>query len=147
MRIARRTDLAEDFTPNKREEQLLIKHPAQYLFRDGESYIFMDLQSYQQYTVTAENLEYVEFLKEGQAGFVFVFFVDESRLAYIEFPAELILELVEVQETDANGSKLILGTLETGAILELPRKITVGTLIAVSPKYRKFIRVDYSGSH
>src|SRR3989344_4501193 len=72
------------------EEIDLVRKPMQFLYKDGESYIFMDPKTYEQ--VVIGEIEEGKYLKDGVT--VNMLFWDEKALA-VELPPKMEFEVVE----------------------------------------------------
>ena len=111
------------------------KREMQYLYREGDEFVFMDTQDYDQPRVPAVTVgSAAGYLLEGQA--VTVAFNEGSAL-YLELPAAVELT---VSQTDPGlqGDRSTGGTkpamLETGAQIQVPLFITTGEKIRVDTR-------------
>ena len=111
------------------------KREMQYLYREGDEFVFMDTRDYDQPRVPAETVgSAADYLLEGQA--VTVAFNEGSAL-YLELPAAVELT---VSQTDPGlqGDRSTGGTkpamLETGAQIQVPLFITTGEKIRVDTR-------------
>jgi elongation factor P len=111
------------------------KREMQYLYREGDEFVFMDTHDYDQPHVPAETVgSAADYLLEGQA--VTVAFNEGSAL-YLELPAAVELT---VSQTDPGlqGDRSTGGTkpamLETGAQIQVPLFITTGEKIRVDTR-------------
>ncbi len=111
------------------------KREMQYLYREGDEFVFMDTQDYDQPRVPAVTVGGAAgYLLEGQA--VTVAFNEGSAL-YLELPAAVELT---VSQTDPGlqGDRSTGGTkpamLETGAQIQVPLFITTGEKIRVDTR-------------
>ncbi|MHB1595879.1 MAG: elongation factor P [Streptosporangiaceae bacterium] len=111
------------------------KREMQYLYREGEEFVFMDTQDYDQPRIPAETVgEGANYLLEEQT--VTVAF-NEGTALYVELPAAVELT---VQQTDPGlqGDRSTGGTkpatLETGAQIQVPLFITTGEKIRVDTR-------------
>ena len=111
------------------------KREMQYLYREGDEFVFMDTQDYDQPRVPAVTVgSAADYLLEGQA--VTVAFNEGSAL-YLEMPAAVELT---VSQTDPGlqGDRSTGGTkpamLETGAQIQVPLFITTGEKIRVDTR-------------
>ena len=117
----------------KVEKAIIEKKPMQYLYNDGSSYSFMDMETYEQIDIPAERLEYEKnFMLEGSE----VTIVDhEGEILGVMLKEKVELEVVECDpgvkgNTAANARKK--AKLETGYELEVPLFIEAGDKIIVS---------------
>lgn len=105
---------------------------VQYLYSDGETYFFMDPQSFEQFELTAEFVdEAAQYLKEGDT-LSLQFFGD--KVINVELPKNIYLEVTyaeDVVKGDTTSSVLKDATLETGLIVKVPAFIKTGDVISV----------------
>ncbi len=112
-----------------------------YLYKDGESYNFMDQDSFEQVELTKEQIEEViDFLKE-QEKYTILYFEG----APIGVTPPLFLEL-EVKETPpgvrgdtAQGGATKPATLESGLVLQVPLFINEGDIVKVDTRDSKYV--------
>ncbi len=113
---------------------------CQYLYRDGNGFVFMDNQNYDQFHLSAEIMEdALRFLPESDS--VDVLFVDDSPIS-LQFPAAVVLEVKEAEEaargdTVANVQKN--AVLVTGYKLRVPAHVKAGEKIKVSTESGEFL--------
>ena len=124
----------------KFENVQLITKEMQYLYNDGDSFYFMDNETYEQIPVPADFIgDSVKWFKEN----------DNCQLLYAD--AELLgvqppmfIE-VEITETDPGfkgdtvqgGTKP--ATIETGAVIQVPMYLNQGEVIKVDTRDGKFV--------
>jgi len=112
----------------------------QYLYAQGDDYVFMDTGTFEQVTLTRDQLgEAVDFMQESME--VKVLF-HRSEPIDVEIPNFLELEIVETDpgvrgDTASGGTKP--ATLETGAVVKVPLYIEVGERIRVDTRNRTYI--------
>jgi elongation factor P len=111
------------------------KREMQYLYREGEDFVFMDTQDYDQPRIPAATVgDVADYLLEEQTAVVA--FNDGVPL-YVELPASVELT---VQQTDPGlqGDRSTGGTkpatLETGAQIQVPLFIVTGEKIRVDTR-------------
>jgi elongation factor P len=112
----------------------------QYLYNQGDEYVFMDNTTFEQVTLTADQLgEAVDFMQENME--VKVLF-HRGEPIDVEIPNFLELEIVETDpgvrgDTATGGAKP--ATLETGAVVKVPLYIEAGERIRVDTRNRTYI--------
>ncbi len=118
----------------------------QYLYRD-ERYHFMDLESYDQISLSAEEVgDARDFLKENTE--VEILFIDGSPVT-VELPNFMELQIVKTDpgirgDTASGGSKP--ATLETGAVVQVPLFLNEGDVVKVDTRSSEYLnRVATSG--
>ena len=111
------------------------KRDMQYLYKDGDDFIFMDTSSYDQIPVSAAVVgDAVDFMLENQT--VLVASNDGTPL-YIELPASVVLEITYTEpglqgDRSTGGTKP--ATLETGVQIQVPLFITTGERVKVDTR-------------
>lgn len=116
------------------------KRTMQYLYNDGNSYVFMDIQSYEQLEIAPEIVGGAsDFLLENQEAIVAT---NDGRVLYVELPASVEL-LVTYTEPGLQGDRSTGGTkpatLETGATVNVPLFITTGEKIKVDTRDSSYL--------
>ena len=119
----------------KVETATVDKRDMQYLYADGEDYVFMDSSTYDQMHVPRTAVgEAADFLLENQDAVVAV---HEGTVLYVELP--LTVELV-ISHTDPGlqGDRSTGGTkpatLETGREIQVPLFLESGTKVKVDTR-------------
>ena len=126
------TKLNERFrSEDKMEKAHVEPRNMQYLYMDGSNYVFMDNETYEQMSMTAEDLE-------AEAPYLLpntdvqINFHNDNPIG-VELPASVILEVVEtegvVKGQTASGSG-------KPAVLETGHKVTVPTFVNVGEKVK-----------
>ena len=119
---------------------VIDKRAMQYLYREGDSYVFMDTDSYEQLHVdTADLGSAVRYLKEGDAA---VLPVNQGRVVGIELPAAVELTVTEtepgVQGDRVSGARKP-ATLETGLVVQVPLFVEPGGRIKVDTRTGEYL--------
>ena len=111
------------------------KRTMQHTYKDGEEYVFMDMETYEETRMNGENLgDRTNFLKEEME--VNVLFWDEQVLE-IELPTSVVLEITDTDpgvkgDTATGGTKPAI--VETGAQVMVPLFISIGEKIKVDTR-------------
>jgi elongation factor P len=124
----------------KVETATVDKRSMQYLYADGDDFVFMDLQSYDQIPVSAatvgDGAKYL--LPEAEA----VVATHEGVPLYVEMPTSVILE-VTYTEPGLQGDRSTGGTkpatVETGATVQVPLFISTGEKIKVDTRDGRYL--------
>ena len=125
----------------KLPQAIIEKSDMQYLYKTNDAYTLMDVASYDQIELTANQIgDQVEFLKEGLEGIQMMRW--DGKVIGIELPNTVELEVTECApdergDTSSGGGKP--ATLETGAIITVPFHLKVGDKIRVDTRNRKYI--------
>lgn len=128
--------LERNFTSDERVRQVYLEHKTmQYLYAQGDEYVMMDHETYDQLPLRAELLgDAVHYLKENTDVTV-VFF--EGRPMAVELPNAVELEVVETSpgfkgDTAAGSSKP--ARLETGVSVAVPFFVNTGDRVRVDTR-------------
>lgn len=119
----------------KVETASVDKREMQYLYQDGEDFVFMDTASYDQLHVPAPTVgDSAHFMLEGQNATVAV---HEGTALYVELPAAVELAITYTEpglqgDRSTGGTKP--ATLETGFEVGVPLFITQGERIRVDTR-------------
>jgi elongation factor P len=111
------------------------KREMQYLYREGEDFVFMDTQDYDQPRISAATVGgAADYLLEEQTATVA--FNDGVPL-YVELPASVVLTISQTDpglqgDRSTGGTKP--ATLETGAQIQVPLFVTTGEKIKVDTR-------------
>lgn len=105
---------------------------VQYLYRDGETFYFMDPESFEQFELNSSVVDTAAgYLKEGNELNLQMF---DGRVINVELPKNIYLEVTyaeEVVKGDTTSSVQKDATLETGMTVKVPAFIKVGDVISV----------------
>ena len=113
---------------------------VQYLYDSGDEVIFMDEQSYEQFSLPRASLEdELAFLQPSSS--VQMLTVD-GRPGGIQMPSSLELAVTETEpgvkgDTVSNVTKP--ATLETGAVIQVPLFVNVGDRLKIDPREKRYI--------
>jgi elongation factor P len=124
----------------KVETATVDKRTMQYLYADGDDFVFMDLNSYEQLPVPAATVgdaaKYL--LPEAEATVA----IHEGVALYVELPTSVFLE-VTYTEPGLQGDRSTGGTkpasVETGATIAVPLFITTGEKIKVDTRDGRYL--------
>ena len=112
----------------------------EYSYKDGEDFVLLDPETYEQENVSAEIMDEVkDFMTENTP--LTATYVD-GTLAMVELPASVVLTVSDAPEgvkgdSASNVQKSI--TLETGVVIQAPLFIKTGEKIKVDVKNRKYL--------
>ncbi len=130
----------ETYNTNIKIERARVERiPMQYLYSMGESYVFMNNETYDQMEIPAEKLEnQIKFLKEGLEITVTMY---EGEIIGITLPEKVEYEVTETTEavkgnTTNNAQKD--ATIETGYTIKVPLFISQGEKIIISTSDGKY---------
>ncbi|MHA7133045.1 elongation factor P [Oerskovia turbata] len=111
------------------------KRDMQYLYKDGEDFVFMDTSTYDQITVPAATVgDAANYMLESQSALVAT---NEGVPLYVELPPSVVLEITYTEpglqgDRSTGGTKP--ATLETGAQIQVPLFLEQGTKVKVDTR-------------
>jgi elongation factor P len=113
---------------------------AQFLYRQGDTFVFMDNETYEQYELSAEQVDDAwKYLKESMVCSMTLF---DNRPIAIAPPNHVVLK-VEYCEPGAKGNTATNVTkpvkVETGAEIQCPAFINMGELIKVDTRTGEYV--------
>ena len=124
----------------KVEQAILDKRDMQFLYKDGDDFVFMDTESYDQMTVSPVALgDAADYLIE-QAMAIIAFHNDEIITVEIPVTAELIIADTEpgLQGDRVSGARKP-ATLETGKVIQVPLFVNVGDKVKVDTRTGDYV--------
>lgn len=124
------------FNSGEKLKDIFIDYrPMQYLYGDGDTYTFMDMETYEQPTLTREQIgDGAKFLKENLEVTVDYF---EGRPLKVTLPNVVELQITQTDpgvkgDTVSGGSKV--AQLESGASVNVPLFIDQGEVVRVDTR-------------
>jgi len=120
-------------TEDKVERAFVEPRAMEYLYQDGDNYVFMDQQNYEQLSLSAEFLE-------GQTGFLLpntevqINFYN-GRAIGIELPASVVLTITDTEPAIKNATATTTfkpAMTETGFTVQVPPFVNQGERIKVN---------------
>src|SRR5919202_1578453 len=118
----------------------LDTHQVQFLYRDGDHYHFMDLETYDQPVLSADVLgDQAQFLKEGTTLELLTY---EGDPIDVELPTTVDLAVVETApgykgDTASGGGKP--ARLETGVMVTVPFFVNTGDTVRVDTRTGAYV--------
>lgn len=117
---------------DKIEPAEVTNRSVQYLYNDGDTFFFMDPESFEQFELAADVVDSAkDYLKEGDM-LTLQFF--DTRVINVELPKNLYLAVTyteDVVKGDTTSSVLKDATLETGLVVKVPAFIKQGDVVSV----------------
>ena len=124
-------------------DEVRVEHQNwQFLYIDGDDYVFMNTETYDQQPLAKEMLgDAVKFLKEGDVVELLVDSTTENIVA-VELPNFLELRVESAEpgvrgDTATNVTKP--ATLETGAVVNVPLFVNPGDRIRIDTRTGKYV--------
>jgi elongation factor P len=133
--------LDKTFRSDERVEQAVVdKKDMQYLYRDGDDYVFMDTSSYDQIHVGPATLgNATRYIVDGST-MVLQFYKDE--IIGTDLPAAVELAVTEtepgIQGDRVSGARKP-ATLETGLVVQVPLFVNQGDRIKVDTRSAEYL--------
>ncbi len=133
--------LERTFRAGEDVEQAYVERKAlQFLYRDGEAYVLMDTDTYEQRHVQPDVIgEQSNWIREGDQLQVEEY---DGRLVGVEVPASVVLEVTHTEPGlagDTATSTFKPAELETGVEVQVPLFIDVGEKIKVDTRSGEYI--------
>lgn len=126
-------DITFSNTSEKIEKAHIDKKEMQYLYNEGETYYFMDMETFDQMEINKSILQHtLKFLVENMNVQVVL---NEGRILDVVLPEKLSFEVIEAEpaikgDTKSGGDKL--AKIETGYELRVPLFIEAGERIVIN---------------
>jgi len=129
------------FRGGEKVEQVILETKSmQYLYREKETLVFMDLETFEQEHIPLELLEGKDkFLKDGLE---IIVVIAEGKMLAVQVPHTVELEVTEASpgvagNTVQGGTKQV--TLETGAVIQVPLFIEKGERVKVDTRKGEYL--------
>jgi len=113
----------------------------QYSYKEDDSYTFMSLDDYEQYTINGSDIEDdIDYLVEGLEGIVAILL--EGILISIELPAAVAMQITDTApgiKGSTASARTKPATLVTGLEVQVPEYIETGETIKINTVSGKFM--------
>ena len=133
--------LEQRFRAGEEVDEVRVEHQNwQFLYVDGDDYIFMNTETYDQQPIPKAMLgDAIKFLKEQD---VVEVLMDGEQIIAVELPNFMELEVVSAEpgvrgDTANNVTKP--ATLETGAVVNVPLFVNPGEKIRIDTRTGKYV--------
>ena len=124
----------------KLEKAMIEKRPMQFLYASGDSYNFMNMETYEQIELTKDQLgDDVNYLKEGLSVDLSFY---EGELLGVMLPDKVELEVTHTEPAvkgNTTNNAMKDATVETGLLVKVPLFIEQGEKIIVSTSDGKYV--------
>ena len=116
------------------------KRDMTYLYNDGEGFVFMDKDNYDQVTLSAQVVgDATNYMLENQDAVVAMY---EGNPIYVELPASVILEVTYTEpglqgDRSSGGTKP--ATVETGLAIQVPLFLEQGTKVKIDTRTGEYL--------
>ena len=124
----------------KVDDVMVVRKPMQFLYKDGEDFVFMDQETYDQLNVMPAVVgDASKFLKEGE---IISIAMHDEKPVYIEMPVAVTLKITQTDpglkgDTASGGGKP--ATLETGAVVNVPLFLSEGDIVKVDTRTGEYL--------
>jgi elongation factor P len=125
---------------DKTEQAIIEKKDMEYLYRDGDFFVFMDQENYEQHSIKKELVEHtLDFLTENT---VCHFKLYNEEIISMVLPDFLVFTVTETApylkgSTASAGPKP--AVIETGATVQVPVFVTEGEKIRIDTRTGKYL--------
>lgn len=125
----------------KMERADVTTQAMQYLYKESENFVFMDLETYEQLNVSEELLGFdAQFLIENAEAQVTLY---EGRAIGIQLPQKMVFEVTETIDDADRGNTATNttkdATLETGLLIQVPLFVKTGDKVRVSTEDGSYV--------
>lgn len=122
------------------EQAILERKDMQFLYRDGDEYVFMDLESYDQQHVSPVALgDAADYMVENSVAIIAFY---NGDIVTVEIPASVELTIAEtepgIQGDRVSGARKP-ATLETGKVIQVPLFVNIGDKVKVDTRSGDYI--------
>ena len=134
--VVERTFRAGETVP----QAVIEKKDMQHTYRDGDDFVFMDMETYEEVRLTADQIgERVKYLKEEMSVNVVSW---QGQILEVELPNSVVLEVTETDpgvkgDTATGGTKPAI--VETGAQVMVPLFISIGEKIKIDTRNDSYL--------
>jgi len=124
----------------KVERAIIDKRAMQFLYRDGDDYVFMDSETYDQMTVNPTTLgDASSYLVEQNTAMLMMY---GDEVIGVDLPASVDLTITETEpglQGDRVSGARKPATLETGLVVSVPLFIEKGELVKVDTRSGEYL--------
>ena len=123
------------------EDVRVERRPYQFLYKEGEEYIFMNQETFEQIPSAHDLVTGVDFMKEGDTVDV-VSDASTETVLYAEMPVKTVLKVTYTEpglkgDTATNATKP--AKLETGAEVRVPLFINEGEMVEIDTRDGSYV--------
>jgi elongation factor P len=125
---------------DKVEQAYLDKREMEYIYQDGDGFVFMDTETFDQITLGREWVgDLMLYMKEGKKAQV-VFY--DGKPISLELPATVELKVTETEPAVKGATAAAQykpATLETGLKITVPPFLSIGEMVAVDTRTGEYL--------
>jgi len=135
------TTVERTFSPDdKFEEVYLDEKKLQYSYKDGDTFHFMDIETYDQYEFSKEQMgDSAQFLMEEMQMTMLMY---QGEVMGVRLPTKVELKVTSAPpgvKGNSAGSITIPVTVETGAVVNVPPFIKEGDMIRIDTRTGEYV--------
>ena len=118
----------------------LDRKEMQFLYKEGDGWVFMDTETYEQIIIPEKDLEKApDYLKENMTTGILFY---QGKVLGVDLPTQVELKVVETEpgirgDTASGGNKS--ATLETGLRVQVPLFINQGDLLVIDTRSGEYV--------
>ena len=122
------------------EQAILDRADMQFLYKEGDDFVFMDTESYEQINISPRALgDASEFLVEGAKAIIDQY---KDEIVSVEIAVTVELNIAEtepgIQGDRVSGARKP-ATLETGKVIQVPLFVNIGDRVKVDTRSGEYI--------
>ena len=125
---------------DKVEQAYLDKREMEYIYQDGDGFVFMDTETFDQLTLDREWVgDQMLYMKEGKKAQV-VFY--DGKPISLELPATVELQVTDTEPSVKGATAAAQykpATLETGLKITVPPFVNIGEMVAVDTRMGEYL--------
>lgn len=125
---------------DKVEQAYLDRREMQYIYQDGDGYVFMDTETFDQITLDREWVgDLMLYMKEGNKAHV-VF--HETKPISLDLPATVELKVTDTEPSVKGATAAAQykpATLETGLKITVPPFVGIGEMVAIDTRTGEYL--------
>ena len=125
----------------KIEEVRIERRPYQFLYKDDMGYNFMNTETFEQIPIPGDQIDGVQYLKDGDIVEVQVH-ADSETILTAEMPTHVVLEITYTEpglRGDTATNTLKPATVETGAEVRVPLFIETGEKVKIDTRTGTYV--------
>ena len=125
----------------KLEDVRVERRPYQFLYKEGEDYIFMNQETYDQVPIPKDQINGVDYLLEGMVAEV-VSDASTETILYADLPEKVQMKVTYTEpgiKGDTATNSLKPATVESGATVRVPQFINEGEIIEVDTRDGSYV--------
>ena len=125
----------------KIDEVRIERRPYQFLYKDDMGYNFMNTETFEQIPIPGEQIDGVQYLKDGDIVEVQIH-ADSETILTAEMPTHVVLEIIYTEpglRGDTATNTLKAATVETGAEVRVPLFIETGEKVKIDTRTGTYV--------